>query len=316
MIPNGNHDSGLQSCGTGVIGRRGSVTQEGRQVRAMPGHKYHTSRMVRASWAGSYLPGRGWVTGLPATERIIKITRRGLRVFCALRSPATTGQAAEVVPVAGCRRDCRGFGGSLRSCSSYWRTRSIAMATTACSISIGVRFFDDLLDLGIGVGREDAIRQTGLQIGQQRFADPGLRIARHALGQRPEQIAPRHHLAEHRLVAAEFVATGRVQRLCDEPANKVELDGKPCAALKAKPVQKPGTRIKAQDLFRVAVDRTFSRGVSKLLAGCKVLAAVKIRRRLKIFAEPRPSRAAFAALVLAAGQRRPIRPAELWFCAS
>lgn len=56
MIPNGNHDSGPQSCGTGVIGRRGSVTQEDGKFRAQISHIAHGSgelgRVVSSGAAG------------------------------------------------------------------------------------------------------------------------------------------------------------------------------------------------------------------------------------------------------------------------
>ncbi len=113
----------------------------------------------------------------------------------------------------------------------------------------------DLLDARIGVRREHAIRKRGLQVRQQCVADPLLRIVHHAVRERPEQIPPRDHFAEHGLVAAELVAAGGVERFRQEPRHEIELYGKARAALEAEAVEEPRARIEAENLVGVAVNQ-------------------------------------------------------------
>ena len=64
------------------------------------------------------------------------------------------------------------------------------------------RLADDLHDLGIGLRREHPIGDRRLQLRQDPAGVPGVGVGRHGVGQRPEQVPPGDHLAEHHLDGA------------------------------------------------------------------------------------------------------------------
>ena len=55
---------------------------------------------------------------------------------------------------------------------------------------------DDLLDPGVGDGREHAVGQAVLELGQDRSLVPRVGSPGHRVGDRPEQVAPGQHLAD------------------------------------------------------------------------------------------------------------------------
>ena len=119
----------------------------------------------------------------------------------------------------------------------------------------GDDLLDDLLDAPIGVAGEHPVARAGLRIGQHRVAHPRHRVHRHRVGDRPEQVAPRDHLAEHRLVAAELLGAGGAQRLGDDADHEIELYRQPRAALELVAVEKARARIEHLDLLDVAVEQ-------------------------------------------------------------
>src|SRR5262249_13898708 len=94
----------------------------------------------------------------------------------------------------------------------------------------GDDLLDDLLHAPVGVAGEYAIARAGLRIRQHRAAAPRHRIHRHRIRDRPEKIAPRDDLAEHRLIAAEFIRASDAQRLRDQADEEIELHGETRAA--------------------------------------------------------------------------------------
>ena len=91
--------------------------------------------------------------------------------------------------------------------------------------------FHDLPDPAVSIPGEYAIACAGLRVRQHGVIDPGRRVLGHGIGEPPEQVAPGDDLAEHRLIAAEFIGAGRPQRFGDHADEKVELYSKPRAAL-------------------------------------------------------------------------------------
>src|SRR5262249_20236798 len=82
---------------------------------------------------------------------------------------------------------------------------------------------------------------------------PRRRIVGHGVGEPPEQIAPGDDLAEQRLVAAEFIGTGRPQRLGDDADEEVELDREARAALQLIALEESGLRKEGPQFFDVTV---------------------------------------------------------------
>src|SRR5262249_59401338 len=104
----------------------------------------------------------------------------------------------------------------------------------------GYYISDDLRDAAVGIAGEHAIARARLRIRQHGVADPRHRIGRHRVRDRPEQVAPRDDLAQHRLVAAELVRARRPQRLGDDSDQEVELDREARAALELIAVEEAG----------------------------------------------------------------------------
>ena len=91
-------------------------------------------------------------------------------------------------------------------------------------------------------------------VGQHRAVDPWLGIARHGVGERPEQVAPADHLADLRLHAAERLHAGGARRLVEQADDEIELHREPRAALQGETVEEAGARIEALQPLDVAMN--------------------------------------------------------------
>ena len=75
--------------------------------------------------------------------------------------------------------------------------------------------------------------------GQHRPVHPGRGVARHRLGQAPEQVAVGDDLADADLLAAIVLRAGRLQRLHHQPGDELQLDRQAGAAVEQARGRKP-----------------------------------------------------------------------------
>src|SRR5207245_3083382 len=110
---------------------------------------------------------------------------------------------------------------------------------------------DNLLDSAVCLACKHPVARSRLQVGQHGTVDPGSWTCSHGIGERPEQIAPRDDLAQHRLIAAEVLRSGGAQRLGNDPDQKIELDREPRAALELIAGQESRLREENLQLFEI-----------------------------------------------------------------
>ncbi|MCY1227186.1 hypothetical protein D9M72_394480 [compost metagenome] len=119
----------------------------------------------------------------------------------------------------------------------------------------GNHLADRLDDTRIGLRHEGSIGKRGFQIGKHGAVGPRNGIVGHGIGEAPEHVAERDHLAECCLIAAEGVAAGGAQRLGKQACQEVEFHGETGAALEAVAVHEAGSRVEGEDLGGIAQDQ-------------------------------------------------------------
>ena len=114
---------------------------------------------------------------------------------------------------------------------------------------------DLVLDLNIGIRRQDVIGGTCIVIGQYKAGRPRARVACHRVGQCPHAMTPGNDLADIGLDTTKPACASGLGRLDQEAGDKIQLDREPGAAVQLEARHEPATREERVGFFEVAVNK-------------------------------------------------------------